>query len=255
MTYLTFIIDNYANIPNSGVIFVHGSRFAWHNDHLSYDNAMLLKELNVENALKEGMGYHNLRCDWSVSTCPSTAKAQGSLEMNMQAVLVPYDTRAVSDAMLPRALVALFGGDGMSLGDVKPGRGDAVRSQCCAQFVVSRENILQHSREEYVALRQWLLDGSAGKNGKGDGAAPEDDRIAGRILSYVWHILFVKQEVGEEGVDLKRLNELACPSAELCYCRLYGKCGLKGCKEGSCPGQYRLPKDLLLPENWAETHS
>ncbi|KAF8862953.1 hypothetical protein BDZ45DRAFT_145578 [Acephala macrosclerotiorum] len=253
MGYLTFLIDNYEHIPASGAVFVHGSRWAWHNDAPDYDNAALLADLNVPAAL-ELSGYHNLRCDWSISTCSATAKPQGSLEMTMQAVLVPYDERSVSDAMLPRALAVLFNDI-----EAKPGRSDAVRSQCCAQFVVARENIWQHSREEYIALRQWLLDGT-GKV-QGSGAAPADDRIAGRILSYVWHILFIKQEASDsqtsssEGVDLERLNKLACPSAKDCYCRLYVRCELEGCKPGNCPGQYRLPKDLLLPDDWATTHS
>lgn len=255
MAYLTFIIDNYEHIPKAGVVFVHGSRWAWHNDAPDYDNAALLAKLDIEKAVEE-YGYHNLRCDWSISTCPSTAKPQGGIEMTFQAVLVPYDTRAVSDAMLPRALGVLFGG-GEDL-VVKPGRNDAVRSQCCAQFVVKRENILAHTKKEYVALRQWLLDGSAGvPQVKGSGAAPADDRIAGRILSYVWHILFIKQveEDRENGVvELERLNRAACPSAEECYCKLYGRCDLN-CNTGTCLGQYRLPKDLRLPADWAETHS
>lgn len=47
MAYLTFLIDNYAQIPAAGVVFVHGSRWAWHNDHPNYDNAALLASLNI----------------------------------------------------------------------------------------------------------------------------------------------------------------------------------------------------------------
>jgi hypothetical protein len=77
----------------------------------------------------------------------------------------PFDPRTISDAALPRALAVLFGGneyvsvkDG---GGVILGRTVAVRTQCCAQFVVARETVWQHSRDEYAALRQWLLDGSS----------------------------------------------------------------------------------------------
>ncbi|KUJ18910.1 uncharacterized protein LY89DRAFT_614045 [Mollisia scopiformis] len=259
MAYLTFLIDNYDHIPAAGAVFVHGSRWAWHNDAPDYDNAALLAQLNITAAL-EISGYHNLRCDWSISTCPASTKAQGSIEMTMQAVLVPYDERAVSDAMLPRALANIFGGNEPAL--AKPGRGDAVRSQCCAQFVVARESIWQHSRDEYVALRQWLLDGtSTGQQVQRTPAAPPDDRIAGRILSYVWHILYIKQDAADAqnpasaGLGLERLNALACPSAQECYCRLYGRCNLDGCQAGKCSGQYRLPKDLKLPADWATTHS
>lgn len=254
MGYLTFIIDNYDHIPAAGAVFVHGSRWAWHNDAPDYDNDSLLAVLNITRAL-EPHGYHNLRCDWSLSTCPASVAPQGSLETSSQAFLSPWDYRAISDAALPAALASLFGGNGY-VREVNLGRIATVRSQCCAQFVVSRESIWQHSQAEYAALRQWLLDGS---NPNKKRAAPVDDKVAGRILSYVWHILFIKQARSEHGianVDLERLNEQACPSAEECYCRLYGRCGLRGCDgPGSCAGQYNLPQDLKLPADWAATHS
>lgn len=272
MAYLTFLIDNYAHIPAAGVVFVHGARWAWHNDAPDYDNAALLAALNVSAALAP-LGYHNLRCDWSASTCsPSSAPPQGSLETSLRAVLEPWNHRAASDKALPRALVALFGGDeyvsARSGGGLHLGRTNAVRAQCCAQFVVARDRVWQHSRDEYVALRQWLLDGSSDsgidKHLQNSNAAPRDDRVAGRILSYVWHILFIQQ--GESnaqdsspdvynGVDLERLNTLACPRADECYCRLYGRCNLEHyTSPGSCYGQYRLPQDFRLPDDWAATH-
>ena len=225
MAYLTFMIDNYDNIPAAGAVFVHGSRFAWHNDAPDYDNAALLAALNMSAALAP-WGYHNLRCDWSASTCPRSSAPQGSLETSFLAALQPWDARVASDRALPGALAALFGSDDFaSTGNgakLHLGRTEAVRSQCCAQFVVARDRILQHSREEYVALRQWLLDGSR----RHKSAAPRDDRVAGRILSYVWHILFI-QQTDPTMIDLEHLNALACPRADECYCRLYGRCNLK----------------------------
>lgn len=259
MAYLTFLIDNYAHMPAAGAVFVHGSRWAWHNDSPDYDNAALLAALNISSAL-EPWGYHNLRCDWSVSTCVPSAAAQGSLETSMSAILEPWSARSASDAALPRALASLFGGDDYEGDDYMfLGRGDAVRSQCCAQFVVARDRIWQHSRAEYVALRQWLLDGSTTDPLlQNPYAAPRDDRIAGRILSYVWHILFVQQTAidhtekspgtnEKRGIDLARLNVQACPRADDCYCRLYGRCDLPGCSADSCYGQYHLPSDYKVP--------
>ena len=257
MAYLTFIIDNYAHLPAAGAVFVHGSRYAWHNDHVDYDNTALLSVLNVSAALAP-WGYHNLRCDWSAGTCTaSESPPQGSLETSVRARLEPWNSRAVSDAALPDALATLFGDES---GHSRLGRGDAVRAQCCAQFVVARENIWRWEKEEYVALRQWLLDGSdgSGPSRRNINAAPSDDRVAGRILSYVWQILFLRLGLqpnqASVHVDLERLNELACPHAESCYCRLYGRCDLEGCRSGSCPGQYRLPPNLKLPDDWALTH-
>lgn len=284
MAYLTFLIDNYADVPAAGAVFIHGTRWAWHNDALDYDNVALLAILNVSAALAPS-GYHNLRCDWSASMCsPSSAPPQGSLETTMRTVLEPWNARAISDAALPRALAALFGGDGSAAGldsvadeyalphgleRLIPGRTDAVRAQCCAQFVVARDRVWQHSRDEYVALRQWLLDGSsdsgAKENSQSRSAAPRDDGVAGRILSYLWHILFMQQDKSNAqnpspdaygGVNLEQLNTLACPRADDCYCRLYGRCNLEGCKNpGHCHSQYILPPDLRLPNDWIVTHS
>lgn len=260
MAYLTFIIDNYAEFPAEGAVFVHGSRWAWHNDAPDYDNAALLAVLDVPRAL-EPSGYYNLRCDWSTSTCLPSVPAQGSLEMRLQSTVEPWSARAASDIALPRALASIFGGDHYTAAEAKARlqlrRTDAVRSQCCAQFVVSRERVWQHSRDEYVALRQWLLDGSeseSGLHGHNDKAAPSDDRVAGRVLSYMWHILFAKPNSDGELV-LSDLNKGACPSASDCYCRLYGRCNLQCPNPGTCMGQYQVPQNYRLPDDWASTHS
>lgn len=247
MGYLTFLIDNYERIPQAGAVFVHGARWQWHNDHQDYDNLALLHDLDTSSAL-DPLGYHNLRCDWSSSTCAADYGAsQSSLETSMNARLQPWDLRSASDAALPSALRELFGGAEYNKG-AHLGRHQALRSQCCAQFIVSRERVWEHSREEYVALRQWLLD---------DGVAPADDMVAGRIISYLWHILFLGQASDgvPETVDLDSLNNMACPSAEECYCRLYGRCGLLNCKDGRCAGQYSVPPGFKLPADWAATHT
>lgn len=254
MAYLTFLIDNYDSIPAEGAVFVHGSRFAWHNDSPQYDNAELLAALNTTSALAPS-GYHNLRCDWSASTCPADSVPQGSFETGLTAKLEPFNARVVSDAAMPHALANIFGGSESSASATLLGRSDAIKSQCCAQFIVARDNIQQHTRAEYVALRQWLLDDSPK-------SAPRDDRISGRILSYLWHILFLPQNTYSprpaagvhDSVNLDRLNIMACPSAADCYCRLYGRCGLEACTEASCRGQYTLPPNYKLPEDWVSTH-
>ncbi|CAI7599975.1 unnamed protein product [Penicillium discolor] len=246
MAYLTFLIDNYAEIPSAGAVFVHGSRWAWHNDIPDYDNAALLRSLDIRAALKPA-GYSNLRCDWSAGTCPSSVPAQGSLETRLSGAVSPWSPRSASDIALPKAFGHIFGGDADARVEeirnafhLHLGRNDAVRAQCCAQFVVSRERIWQHGRDEYIALRQWLLDGSddgvARNVQRGSRAAPGDDRVAGRIVSYLWHILFANY--GDDGgIELDQLNRDACPTASECY------------------WQYSIPKDYKLPEDWEKTHS
>lgn len=175
-----------------------------------------------------------------------------------QAIMEPYNLRAVSNAALPGALASIFGGEEKSA-EASLGRAATVRTQCCAQFAVARDSIWQHPWPEYVAIRQWLLDGrtdqAAWTPGQDSATAPPDDRVAGRILSYVWHILFMQREKTQKALDLTWLNAAACPSAEECYCRLYGRCRLKDCTSDACRGQYRVPTNFKLPENWAATHS
>lgn len=299
MAYLTFIVDNYENLPSTGMVFVHGSRFAWHNDDPDYDNVSLLKQLNVSRALwgppGPSTGYWNMRCDWSAGMCNADERPQGSIETRIRATTERDNLRAVSDVALVAALEAIFGSSTTEsqgpdnqerILQTALSRKDIVKSQCCAQFVVARENIWRHSRDEYVALRQWLLDGSArhgdnthpqilnnGNEGRMNRLSPSDDRIAGRVLSYIWHILFlpspaethhqVDPEVYSQSginaagtVDLVHLNNLACPRADECYCRLYGRCRLPGCQTpGHCRGQYRVPMGYRLPDGWAETHA
>jgi hypothetical protein len=129
MAYLTFLIDNYAEIPAAGAVFVHGSRWAWHNDAPDNDNKALLAALDIKRALSVS-GYHNLRCDWSASTCLRSAPAQSSFEMRLQSTISPWSARAASDVALLRALVPIFGGaDGSSLnGRLHLERTDTVRS-------------------------------------------------------------------------------------------------------------------------------
>jgi len=158
MAHLTFTIDNYDEIPSVGAVFIHGLRFAWHNDEPYYDNAVLLITLDISAALAQN-GYHNLRCDWSTSTCSkSESPPQGSLKTSIRAIEEPWNTRVVSDSYLSRTLATLFGYDEDDIDDdfqidtstsvrkdltLHLGRNDAIRSQCCGQLL-SRVNAFGH---------------------------------------------------------------------------------------------------------------
>ena len=54
---------------------------------------------------------------------------------------------------------------------------------CCAQFAVSRQQVLARSVEEYMSYRQWVLD------------TEEDDTKSGRIMEYLWHVIFGREAV------------------------------------------------------------
>ncbi|MCJ1378664.1 hypothetical protein MMC17_001763 [Xylographa soralifera] len=90
MAYLSFIIDNYARLPNV-TLFLHNARYQWHNDDPEYgippphpllpfahpankhapsptDGVPILQNLRLAHVHAEG--YANLRCGWTLG-CPA----------------------------------------------------------------------------------------------------------------------------------------------------------------------------------------
>lgn len=58
-----------------------------------------------------------------------------------------------------------------------------VGQPCCAQFAVSREQILKRPLQEYVSYRQWVLD------------TEMVDEKSGRVMEFLWHVIFGKEAV------------------------------------------------------------
>lgn len=65
-----------------------------------------------------------------------------------------------------------------------------VAAACCAQFAVARWQILRRSRGEYEKYRKWLIETELG------------DEESGRVLEYMWHIIF-----GRPAVDCEEYGE------------------------------------------------
>jgi hypothetical protein len=55
-----------------------------------------------------------------------------------------------------------------------------IASACCAQFAVSREQVLRRPIEDYIKIRQWVID------------TDRDDANSGRVMEYLWHVIFGK---------------------------------------------------------------
>jgi hypothetical protein len=58
-----------------------------------------------------------------------------------------------------------------------------IASACCAQFAVSRDQVLKRPLEDYVKIRQWVMD------------TDRDDASSGRVMEYLWHVIFGKDLV------------------------------------------------------------
>jgi hypothetical protein len=109
---------------------------------------------------------------------------------------------------------------------------EVVGAGCCSQFAVSASRVRERPLADYQRVRRWLIETSL------------PDNVSGRIMEYIWHLLF-----GMESV--------LCPGVEECYCRVFGKCGLPrgSCEVGRCEGQWFLPGypgGEGLPEGWPE---
>lgn len=206
MVYLTFIIDNYDDLPDY-TLFLHPTRYQWHNDDPDYDGLMVLR--NFQLPYLEQEGYVNLRCAWQLG-CPNEIK--------------PYENDAREKQQQGHAgnsyyhaFQEIFGPDREVPREVGV--------SCCAQFGLTRDKVREIKRTEYVRLREWLA------------KTPLTDAISGRVMEYSWHVWF-----GKEAVH--------CPSAQECYCKVFGQCNLKCPEIGMCDGRYILPPFSTLPEGW-----
>lgn len=161
MVYLTYIIDNYENLPDL-VAFMHSHQFAWHNDELMGSNAAeMLRRLNPARVMREG--FMNLRCVWAPG-CPDW----------MHPGTLKEDSEKQEETMLARSWSEIFPDDPIPKVLAQP---------CCAQFAVSRDRILSIPRARFVSYRDWLL------------RTELSDYISGRIWEYLWHVVFTGETI------------------------------------------------------------
>jgi hypothetical protein len=183
--YLTYIIDHYPNFPDV-MLFIHAHRSgwpqAWHNDAKNYDAVNMLHDLRLDTVLDRG--YVNLRCQ-SVPGCPD----------EIQPYRFPPDPDKVPEQIFPFVYAEFFN---VPLSEVRK-EVEVVATQCCAQFAVSKEQVLKRPKEDYERFRDYIE------------KTPYDDDTIGRVLEYMWHIMF-----GAPAVQ--------CEATSSCWCNVYGRC-------------------------------
>lgn len=162
--YLTYIIQNYDSLPST-VAFVHshesGFPKAWHTDAKDHSNVESLNSLNVNFVQRNG--YANLRCLQNPG-CPD----------EVQPFREPMDESRTTETAFAAAWREIFENE-----DVP----QVVGVACCAQFAVSRQQILKRTKDEYLRMHKWLMDTEL------------DDSISGRVFEYLWHIIFGQESV------------------------------------------------------------
>lgn len=180
MAYLTFIISHYYVLPEV-IVFLHPHRngwpLAWHTDAKDYDNVNSLRSLRLEYVREHG--YANMRCI-QIPGCPDEIQ--------------PFrqDEERQHEIAFADAYTYMFGGNHSSVPH-------QVGAACCAQFAVSAAQVLTKPREDYVRYRKWLIDTTL------------DSETSGRVLEYMWHMIFGKEAVW-------------CPDLNHCWCEQFGRC-------------------------------
>lgn len=58
-----------------------------------------------------------------------------------------------------------------------------VGAACCAQFAVSREQVLKRPLGDYERLRKWIVE------------TEKSDAKSGRVMEFLWHVVFGKAAV------------------------------------------------------------
>lgn len=188
MAYLTYLIDNYDNLPST-IAFLHSHRsgflLAWHVDAPLHDNVAAMRSLQLDFVQRNG--YVNLRCNWNPG-CKGTHRRNKHVtgqvwhEVFGETSTPPFNSTSsgaaaalASGAVSPSAFIAH---------DQKflqmPQR---VAAACCAQFAVSRDQVLKRPRDDYVKFRQWVID------------TDKSDASSGRVMEFLWHVIFGKESV------------------------------------------------------------
>jgi hypothetical protein len=184
MPYLTYIIDNYDNLPFI-IAFVHAHRdgypVAWHTDSPDHSNVASLQKLNLN--FVQSNGYANLRCINSPG-CPS------GLQPFRDPPGPADDPLTETEALMRKVWPRLFPNESIP---------QSFGVACCAQFAVSRDRVVARPKADYVRWRDWLM---------------ETDLLdvkSGGIMEYMWHIIF--------GMEAEY-----CPDYLVCRCNVYGEC-------------------------------
>jgi hypothetical protein len=163
--YLTYIIDNYFDLPPV-MVFIHSHQKHKHGtrdtqfEGIDYDNTETLKFLNLE--FVQAVGYTNLRC-MQKPGCP--------------AEIQPFRPDEERDPLRPQE--AAMANAWKELFEVNTdGVPHVIAAPCCAQFAVSKDQVLKRGKEEYERYLTWLYN------------TPLDDFTSGRIFEYLWHVIF-----------------------------------------------------------------
>lgn len=215
LPYLTYLIDNYENLPEV-MVFMHGHRSSWHNNALlRRSSPRTVNRLRPEAVLQRG--YVNLACDEAlrrvVEPVPGAAGPSvldltreeweaddGGQSLAGQPAMKQHERyTALWEELFPE-----------EHHPAPPSRWDYFAG---GQFAVSREVVELIPRGRLRYLQDWILHTRL------------SSKSAGAVFEALWEAVFFQGEVGN-GTSLTPTE---------CYCDLYGM----------CPGNARFPSERV----------
>lgn len=143
-SYLSYIVDEYDNLPKE-IAFIHSHERAWHQ------SADLERELLSPFTTKK-RGFHGMnrtRFNWET--------ADPIVQHSLRIVPMIIKSKRIPDCSV-----------------------SGVRSDCCAQFITTREKIREISKEDWFNLLRYITNLEQETN---------NPKIGGFVLEYTWHIL------------------------------------------------------------------
>lgn len=194
--YLTFIIENYYNLPET-MVFLDANFNDWDNEK-TVQRLQSIASLRTDFVQKEG--YTNLHCG-NAKDCKTIETSNPPDELRTLEVHIAQVWREVFDVVepphkhvagnvprqpvevlvyhqeVPKKLAAVLGGD----------------------FAVSRAQVKTREVADYMRLWKWI------------NHTDMDDDSAGLLMEYLWPVVFGKSEV-------------FCEEQKVCLCGLYGRC-------------------------------
>jgi hypothetical protein len=154
---LIYIIHNYDDLPEN-VIFIHDEDESWHHNGKITENIYMW----IDEYEKGGRKYHNFNS--------GAFHDHANIYKENPAFRDYWD--AVFKSTLGEYETAKFG-----------------NPYCCAQFIVSRDKIVEKPKEYYQAMYDWLV-----KNTNGESNGDKNDIYSGymtsRYAEYTWKYLF-----------------------------------------------------------------
>jgi hypothetical protein len=180
MAYLTYLVDHYDALPST-IVFLHSHRSgfttAWHVDAPLHDNVEAMRALRLD--FVQDNGYVNLRCNWNPG-CKASHRLNLYVTEEVWAEI--FDGTSTPPLNMTESPATIIGMDAAHPQKylMKPKK---IGAACCAQFAVSRKQVLLRPREDYIRFRQWVID------------TDKDDATSGRVMEFLWHVIFGKGAV------------------------------------------------------------